>query len=74
MDFYLYMGLEVGGCSLFADPSGYVGRRTHYLGEVAGMLYVRLSRLQGTWPTMILTIALFLPFIRVRYSSTRPAL
>ena len=20
------MGLEVGGCSLFADPSGYVGR------------------------------------------------
>ena len=26
MDFYLYMGLEVGGCSLFADPSGYVGR------------------------------------------------
>ena len=25
MDFYLYMGLEVGGCSLFADPSGYVG-------------------------------------------------
>ena len=28
MDFYLYMGLEVGGCSLFADPSGYVGRRT----------------------------------------------
>ena len=23
------MGLEVGGCSLFADPSGYVGRRTH---------------------------------------------
>ena len=30
MDFYLYMGLEVGGCSLFADPSGYVG---HNLGE-----------------------------------------
>ena len=27
MDFYLYMGLEVGGCSLFADPSGYVGRK-----------------------------------------------
>ena len=22
----VYMGLEVGGCSLFADPSGYVGR------------------------------------------------
>ena len=21
----VYMGLEVGGCSLFADPSGYVG-------------------------------------------------
>ena len=28
MDFYLYMGLEVGGCSLFADPSGYVGHIT----------------------------------------------
>ena len=29
IDLVVYMGLEVGGCSLFADPSGYVGRRTH---------------------------------------------
>ena len=28
MTLVVYMGLEVGGCSLFADPSGYVGHIT----------------------------------------------
>ena len=31
-----YMGLEVGGCSLFADPSGYVGRIVISNDELSG--------------------------------------
>ena len=53
MDFYLYMGLEVGGCSLFADPSGYVGRRTHQPwedeGHVTGVTYHSLRRGWSRW-------------------------
>ena len=59
----VYMGLEVGGCSLFADPSGYVGRRTHQPwedeGHVTGVTYHSLRRLTGcmlNWMIAVLAI------------------
>ena len=36
----VYMGLEVGGCSLFADPSGYVGRIVISNDELSGSVWM----------------------------------
>ena len=39
------MGLEVGGCSLFADPSGYVGRIVISNVERVAVCWLRIARL-----------------------------
>ena len=39
----VYMGLEVGGCSLFADPSGYVGRIVISNDELSGSVLAPLD-------------------------------